>query len=1516
MISMRATSLLLGMGLAVALGPAAGVMPQAAAMQVTAAQAGPAPQVSVGGLEVNHLTAPMGIDDPKPVLCWVVDSNVVGAKQKSYRIEVSRNPAFTQIVWDSGTVSSDEQTDVGYGSTGEAAKLRPETDYWWRVTVTDNRDVKTVSDVSSFSTGLMDGNIGAWDGAQWIGSDAVKLDSRSAYMFDLNSKFTINRGNNVSFIFGADDPRFTSEFRNVFGAPGGENFVRFELDLSGVTDGADNTGGVVNIYRKGYHATDDADGDPNLHPYKSVRLVDSTQAAVRTLFTPGNKGQEHTLRIQANASSMTYTIDGINLTGFTTETMTVSPNRPAATNNLNVSPNSTINGEGQHSFVTGNNYNTFPHLNSIGFSVNNVGDDVTLADYRLVDVGQSAKRTVFDSTTEVDYEIFAGLPNSGITTTENEIRVKPSAPAQLGPKYADPSHGAQTHVRSEFRLKPGEDIEKARMYVTAQGAYEMHINGERMSEDYLNPGMSTFAKTLNYHTYDVTDMLSPGTNAVGALLGPGFWTGNMTFTPNNYNMFGDNEALLAKLVVTYEDGTTQTVVSDPSTWMTFTDGPNRYADNFQGVRYDASKEANIANWTTTKYTNTQLRKWAPADVIAPKSQLNPEIVARQDRPVREVERLTAERVLSTHSADETVWTYDMGVNMVGVPSVTIPKGTLEAGDEVIFRFGEDIYPGNDDSQNENWPGPDPRVSEPTPYSELYGPDGSYRPGVAGRILTDNYRAALATDTYVASATDARRDVVITPNFTFRGYRYIEITVPGRTEALPLGNIEGIVLSSIEMPEGTYEATTSDDNYTAGLANQFFENVQRSQLGNFFSLPTDCPQRNERMGWTGDLQAYARSATYNSRDTQAFLRQWMVALRDAQGVNGGIGDTVPIISLTGDRGTAFPQSPTWEGAVAQAPWQLYQQYGDTQVIRENFATIKKWLENYHNGPLHADYPGLTSRTSGNADHISMDANTGAHMVNQAMYLYYLEISAKMAGVIGDGAYAETLQKRYMQGKESFNRLYVDPQTGFTLNATPGNNVVGGRTLQDSQASYATPLNLGLFSDEMTVQAGPDAGLTYEEFATKRLVELVEDPGQSNNGNGPRAGTGLFSGGQASNKPYTLTTGFNGTPNILPALTRNGEVEAAYKLFSNDEFASWLYPVTLGATSMWELWNSYERALGQGGQSAMNSQNHFALGASQQWMYEYQLGITSDGAKGYKDFVLQPIAGGEFTSLDGSFGSSYGTIDSSWTAEDGTMSSYATTVPANTTATLYLPVEKKVNEFENVPGVTFQGMAERNGLEVAKFTVGAGGYEFEVDGATVTATVDEGYVVDQSSEPTTVTAPPVAGTYGLSTTIAANVTGDSPTGTLAARMGTTKVGSASVVNGVARINVAGSRLPAGDHTITLAYSGDPSNAASVGSVNVGIAKANTRVTTALKPEQPKESTRPQVAATVTAKGAVPQGVVRVERAGKLLGQGMLNAEGKVIITLARQKAGAHKLRVIYVGGTNFKKEERTITLRVHR
>ena len=201
-----------------------------------------------------------------------------------------------------------------------------------------------------------------------------------------------------------------------------------------------------------------------------------------------------------------------------------------------------------------------------------------------------------------------------------------------------------------------------------------------------------------------------------------------------------------------------------------------------------------------------------------------------------------------------------------------------------------------------------------------------------------------------------------PSLTYRGYRYIQITIPSSTEALPTENVQGLVLSSVQELIGTYEATTTDDTIT-NYVNQLFSNIQRSQVGNFMSIPTDCPQRNERMGWTGDAQAFSRTATYNA-DVENFFRQWMVALRDDQADNGGIGSTVPTYTTSTD--VEFADGTTWAAAVCMVPWQLYTQYGDTQIIRENFDTMKAWLDGMDSFDFEANgktYTGLSGKTTG-------------------------------------------------------------------------------------------------------------------------------------------------------------------------------------------------------------------------------------------------------------------------------------------------------------------------------------------------------------------------------------------------------------------------------------------------------------------------------------------------------------------------------------------------------------------------
>ena len=588
----------------------------------------------------------------------------------------------------------------------------------------------------------------------------------------------------------------------------------------------------------------------------------------------------------------------------------------------------------------------------------------------IKNAGQSSasNNTVFGPTVGATYSIFEPLP--GITVTDDmKIVVSQSAASKDDlVAYTDPSHGSLTMLRTTFRTDPRKTVAKAKMYATAMGSYEMFINGERMGEYWFAPGDTQFRETLGYHAYDVTDMISNGANTIGAILNPAWYTGYMTFRPTNFNFFGDTEALLAKLVITYTDGSRDVVVTDPDTWTLYKNGPIEYGSFFQGERYNANKEANISvgnnvrGWAANAYDDSD---WTKPEIIEKRDWIDFDIVARYDKPVTVVETVQAVKVMEIHSEDLHTYTYDMGVDMVGVPSITIPAGWLKAGDTVILRYGEQVYPGLEGDRQV--------------YIDKYGYTGTGK-GIAGRILTETYRAALATDFYTAKNS---QEVTIQPTTTYRGYQYIQITIPNHEGPLPLENVKGLVLSSDALPTGTYEATTADGT-TGRLVNQLVKNIQRSQLGNFFTIPTDCPQRNERMGWTGDAQAYSRTATYNS-DAQNFFRQWMVALRDDQGVGsknedgtwkeapGGIGSTVP--DYTQAKATSFADGTTWAAAVCMVPWQMYIQYGDLQIVRENFETMKLWLDgmDFYDWTVGGKtYTGLSAKTGGLADWLSLSA----------------------------------------------------------------------------------------------------------------------------------------------------------------------------------------------------------------------------------------------------------------------------------------------------------------------------------------------------------------------------------------------------------------------------------------------------------------------------------------------------------------------------------------------------------------
>lgn len=1195
---------------------------------------------SVTDLRVQHLAEPLAVEDARPLFSWRMESDVAGQEQKAYRLAVVRE-SDRRTVWDSGRMESGLSDNIRY--LGVA--LQPEMGYSWTVTVWDAQGGMHVAS-SRFETGLMNPALAAWEGATFIGSKAPRLDAASHYYFEINTRFRIVEGDKMSLVLGANDFRLQDAFQNP-GNLAGENYVRVEIDLSGV---GTKKGAALNIYRKGYAADDRED-----KPLISISAKDYPECNINQLLTLENKHEEHTLSIGVETSNIHFLIDGKDLR--------TTPGQYHAFSSGFAVGNSSLNNNNATRFPIGvwgttHDFNTSPNLCSVGFAAL-PGCKVVYTDYQIKNCGYSRDNVVFDNR---HYAVFSALPHVKV---EGNRLVVENPSADMAVEYADPTHGALTMLRSEFGTKG--KIQKAKVYATAMGAFELFINGERVGNEWFAPGDDQYRELLGYRVYDVTGLLREGDNCVAALLNPGWYTGYMTFMTVNFNFFGDHEALLLKLVIDYEDGSREVIVSNPETWKAFNDGPVRYGSFFNGERYDARREAAVAGWKESGYADGL---WKPAETIEPREWAAFAIRARYDNPVQVREVLTATRVTPTHSEDGHTYIYDMGVNMVGVPSVTIPAGWLEAGDTVIMRYGEQLYPGLKGDDRE--------------YVRKFGKRKNY---IAGRPLYETYRAALATDFYIAKGSEA---VTICPTTSYRGYQYIQITLPGHGKPLPLENIKGLVLSSDELPAGTYRAETADDNYTGRLANQLFKNIQRSQLGNFFTIPTDCPQRNERMGWTGDAQAYVRTATYNS-DVLNFFRQWMAMLRADQGIGsrtdvpGGVGSTVPTYNQTDD--TSFPDGTTWAAAICMVPWQLYSQYGDTQVVRENMEAMMNWLNGMDFYDFSEGYPHLSAKTTGLGDWLAMDERTPADLVNNAIYIYMMEVTARMADAIGEKDYADVLRRRHALAKEEWNKLYVSSETGKTRTAEG--------VLVHSQSSYATPLRFNCF-DEVN-----------RPKAEAWLAALAANPSASGEG-------------KKKYPPYTITTGFSGTPNILPALSRSGHQEEAYRMFTCTDFTSWLYPVTKGATSVWERWNGYEVAFGKTNENHMNSFNHFALGSVGQWMYEFQLGITSDEG-GYKHFILQPGAGGNYTKLEGSYESHYGTIRSAWTADgQGRMLTYRATVPANTTATLYLPLHGEGQRYGKSTHARFSGREEHCGHSCARYELASGTYTFMLadEGITVT------------------------------------------------------------------------------------------------------------------------------------------------------------------------------------------------------
>lgn len=735
----------------------------------------------------------------------------------------------------------------------------------------------------------------------------------------------------------------------------------------------------------------------------------------------------------------------------------------------------------------------------------------------------------------------------------------------------------------------GKEVKRARLYATARGAYWFYINGQRVGDGYLNPGWTDFRHRIMYNTYDVTQMLRQGNNALGIELGHGWFCDDFGWAGAMWgDQYGYKPSALAMIKVEYTDGTNETFVTD-NTWKVYNGGPLYVNNLYHGVIYDAQRE--VDGWKEPGFNDAAWEKVA----ILPPPPASTEIQGYVGLEIKNNITLTAKKM--TRIGNRFI--YDMGQNFAGVPRLKNMKG--RKGQTITIHFAEMLYP---ETVPEN-----PRAPLTREHYERN----------KGQMYMDNYRSAISTDYYTFRG--APEGETFEPPFTQHGYRYVSID--GLDEPLPLEDVEGIVLESVGEQISRYETSNAD-------INQLFNNIVWGQRGNFLAVPTDCPQRDERLGWTGDANVFCRTSTYNMM-TGPFFNRWFYTLRDQKSDNGDVGGYYPFMGGTkeGAPRSGFERGCGWSDVTITVPWEMYQQYGDLGFVERHYGAMKDYMKFLESQAKDYIYPDAFYWGDWLAP-----MPTNISMLSTAYFGYDARLMREMAKALGKTDDAVYYDKLYRNISRAFCNYFFDSE-GYTIE---GNHE--GTPRMDTQTSYLLPLAFLELPEDL------------QQKAVKHLLEAIK---RSN---------------------YHLQTGFLGTPLLCNVLSNFGHNDIAYKLYTQTEYPSWLFPVKQGATTMWERWNSYTIKEGFG-EVSMNSFNHYAYGAIEEWIMSHNLGIQRDENRpGYKHILMQPKIDDTFSFVKGGFRSVYGDIASAWEIKpSGTEIEF--TIPANTTATFTLPVSSMDN-----------------------------------------------------------------------------------------------------------------------------------------------------------------------------------------------------------------------------------------------
>ncbi|HET9906215.1 MAG TPA: glycoside hydrolase family 78 protein [Anaerolineales bacterium] len=703
-------------------------------------------------------------------------------------------------------------------------------------------------------------------------------------------------------------------------------------------------------------------------------------------------------------------------------------------------------------------------------------------------------------------------------------------------------------------------IKAARLYITALGLYEAEINGQIVSDNLFSPGWTVYDQHLRYNTIDITGMLQEGSNVIGAILGDGWFRGRIGFGGGQRNIYGRHLGLLAQLEVHYEDGSNERIVTNDAESWRATTGPILVSDIYDGESYDARLEH--PGWSLPGFDDSNWKgvRKIEWNMEALEAPLGP--------PVRRMETIAPVSITQSPSGKTIV---DFGQNLVGRLSIRVngPEGHT-----ITLRHAEVLE--------------------------------------HGELGTRPLRHAKARDCFTLRGGKIE---TWEPRFTFHGFRYVEVNDwPGE---LNLEDLSAVVIHSDMERTGWFDCSDP-------LLNRLHENVVWGMRGNFLDVPTDCPQRDERLGWTGDLEVFSPTASF-LYDSSGFLQSWLKDLAIEQHKLGGsVPHVVPNVLGNGAGAAA------WADAATVVPWVLYQRFGDRQILENQFDSMRAWVDHvaslageiylWDKGFQFGDWLDPTAPPDKPGQ-----ARTHKAIVASAYFAYSARLVARAAEVLGRSEEYIRYSTLADNARNAFAREYITP---------------AGRLVNDAETAYALAIAFDLL---------PTAA--QRQHAGDRLAELVRDSG------------------------YHIRTGFVGTPLICDALCSTGHYQTAYRLLLQQEVPSWLYSVTMGATTIWERWDSMLPD-GRINPGEMTSFNHYAFGAVADWMHRTIGGLTP-AEPGYRRIEIRPRPGGGLTHCRVTHVTPYGSAECAWRIENEKFDLYVH-IPANTNASVTLPGDSETVE----------------------------------------------------------------------------------------------------------------------------------------------------------------------------------------------------------------------------------------------